>query len=216
VQAEMSVVFAVRTVPERSRALAETLESLREGEVLVTVDEGLRGVTWTAARVLALALATDAEWVCVLPDDLVYCRDFPAVVEELSSRTAQAVLVLYSQAAPRGRVVEAHGELVLRARRADQLLAVPLMRRRAAEVFRAELAHRAEAGARRDFDGVGARLAYEQGWPSAVVWPNLVDHRLDLPSALGNPPTVCGRPRWSAWFPGPGWRPDLGGDSRRS
>jgi len=117
-------------------------------------------------------------------------------------------LLFYSMARPRGKVVEVHGDLELRRRPKNQLMVVPIYRRKVVQAVLSELLVRRDAGATRDDDGVAARVVSECGFKSAVVWPNLCDH-IGKESFLGNSWLVCGRERRSFHFPGVDWRSSL-------
>ncbi len=108
-QVEMSterMIFAVRTVPARSGLLCQTLQALPMDATIVVRDEELRGVTWCTCTALAAALSRRPQWICVLPDDFVYCAAFAETLFQLCQRTVQEALVLYSQARPSGMVVD--------------------------------------------------------------------------------------------------------------
>lgn len=200
----MKITWVVRTVPGREELLAQTRRMVPGA--LVVLDEQRRGVAWATIRALERGLAEGREWVGILPDDFVYCRDFERVCEELVAVTAMQALVLYSMARPAGRIVEQHGELTLRARRRNQLCVAPIYRREVAALVWDAIRDAIRAGDTRADDGAAARALSQHRIPSAVVWPNLCDH-VGRVSAIGNSWTVGGRPRVSAWFPGTDWRP---------
>ena len=197
------ISFVIRSIPEREEMLGKTVKKF--SRPIVIMDKEHRGVIWSTVRALVAALDR-SEWICILPDDFIYCRDFENVVSGLLRSTNQETLIFYSQAKPKGRIVEKHGELVFLGRPARQLAVAPAYKKAVALAFYNVLSEKLEGGAKKDNDGVAADVLRK--FNSAVVWPNLCDH-IGHRSYLGNSWKVCGKERKSFWFPGENWKPDI-------
>lgn len=203
------ITWVVRTVPEREPLLRQTLRSVPGAHVIT--DEDHRGVAWSTVRALDYGLGQPHEWIGILPDDFVYCRDFDLTCDELVTVTKMQALILYSMAKPVGMIAEQHRDLTLRLRRGGQLCVAPIYRREVAALVRDATEKALKAGDAKADDGVAARTLTTYQIPSAVVWPNLCDH-VGRESTIGNSWTVGGRPRVSAHFPGVDWRPKVVND----
>lgn len=195
------MVFVIRAIPERSELVTKLTSQLKGFLHYVIWDKEHQGVTYCTCEALRIALSTPASWVALLLDDHILCRDFPSIVSFLCSHTAVEALSLFSIARPKGKVIETYGKLALRLRPKGHLMTVPVYRRYVAERVLSRLLHSLERGSRTDDDGVAAHVIDNQGFRSAVVWPNLTNH-IGEKSYLGHSWRVGGKPRISAWFAG--------------
>ncbi|MFN7135085.1 MAG: hypothetical protein ACK4N5_23620 [Myxococcales bacterium] len=196
------IAWGMITVPERRGAAAALCAELAV-PVTVAVDRE-RDVLRNELRVLRrlLALGGGATWLVVLEDDIILCRDFvaEATARLTDARATDKRIVSFYSARRVVAAATARGErwvrLQPRAFRNTQAVAwTPAL----AAAFLAWAP--ARLGAYRNWTDVliGDFLA-ARGEPMWLTAPSLVDHRTDLPSTLGHPVRVGGRPRVAAAF----------------
>lgn len=194
------IEWIVRTVPERSEFLKNTLRSVPH--VKVIVDEKHRGVTYATLEAVKMGEKLFSHRCCyvgILADDFVYCDNFTDRMENLLKHCPRfEAYILFSMAKPAGKIVWEGFGFQLRRKRKNQLCGIAIYSFRALSLVKNVLEERYKMGARRDYDGVVANAFWKEKLSAAVVWPNPVDH-IGKKSVIGNSWQAFGRERKSAW-----------------
>lgn len=199
------VVAAVTAVPNRLDAAEEVVEQLRsqgcfDVELLVWEGEvGYRGMVANERRAFEFMLSTDAEWGLLLHDDTVIADDFQSKVlarldeaeEQFDARAVSFFMF--------GEQTKAKGERWLK---------------RKGKTFRNEQALALDSGLIQGLVDYSWTHGHEFKHTDMLIStylarheidvyntvPDLVNHRLEIPSTVGHNPVIFGRERASKSF----------------